>query len=187
MGFVESEAVDASTRSDPLAAASEGMQDPSECSSPNLRRGIKRRSEVLDDPVTPCSPDASSTSSSPQRRSPRVQARLTTLLRDGKAALEYKSREHAGRTWLRSFIKDNWGHSPSDPEYDRLKQRVYRSIHVYEVEVSTGAALHKPGTRLVPGGHRCRVVNPKERVRFASMTRQWKNTKMPELDYEVFQ
>ena len=109
------------------------------------------------------------------------------MVRDGKAAVEYKSTEHAGRTRLRSFIQDRWGISPRDSEYHRLKLRVYKSIKVYKVEVSTGAALQKPGTRLVPGGHRVRVVNPKERVRFASMTRQWNNTRMPELGYELFQ
>ena len=36
-------------------------------------------------------------------------------------------------------------------------------------------------------GHRCRVVNPKERVRIASRTRQYKNTRMPEMCEELFQ
>ena len=106
---------------------------------------------------------------------------------EGKAALAAKPEENAGRNWISKFIRERWGSSPGQPDYDKLKKRVHNSIAVYEAEVENGEALQKPGKGCQPGGHRCRVVNPQERVRRPSLTRPVNNTRMPELEHELFQ
>ena len=72
-------------------------------------------------------------------------------------------------------------------EIDKLRQRVNSCIKSYLEEVETGDLLEKPGRGNIPGGHRCRVVNPQERVRRPSLTRPVNNTRMPELGHELFQ
>ena len=88
---------------------------------------------------------------------------------------------------MSKYIWNRWCCSTSGAEYDKLKQHVKRCIDIFKIETRSGDALQKPGKGIVQDGHRCRVVNPKERVRFASRTRQWSNTKMPELQHELFQ
>ena len=157
------------------------------CTRAPMDRGLKRPREAIDGPTPPCSPASSSTSPSSSRRTPRVQAKLKVTVADGAAAVNFRSSGTAGRKWLSVFIHDRWGCHPGDCEYDKLKKRVQRSIRVYELEAANGEALQKPGKGKVNGGHRCRVVNPKERVRLASRTRQCRNTRMPELGQELFQ
>ena len=150
-------------------------------------RGLRPSGGVLAIPTPAQSPASSSTSSSSKRRTPRVQEKMHAAVLEGQAAANFRSLGTHGRRWLSAFISDRWDCHPGEHEYDRLAQRVKRSIKCHEVEAATGEALQKPGKRMILGGHRCRVVNPKERVRFASMTRQSNNTRMPELGYELYQ
>ena len=87
---------------------------------------------------------------------------------------------------MRSFITERWGDVVTD--YDKLRQRVTSWVKSYLEEVKTGDLLEKPGQgKNIPGGHRCRVVNPQERVRRPSLTRPVNKTKMPELGHELYQ
>ena len=147
--------------------------------SPVGSRGVKRS--------PPGSPVPSSPSSSSSRRTPRVQAKLTVTIADGEAAAKFRAAGTAGPKWLSTFIYDRWGCCTGDLEYRKLTHRVRNSISKYELEATTGDVLQKPGKGIRHGGHRCRVVNPKERVRLASRTRQGKNTKMPEMCHELYQ
>ena len=156
------------------------------CPRAPMDRGLKRPREVIDGPTPPCSPASSSTSPSSSRRAPRVQAKLHATVVDGAAAVDFRSSGAADRFWLSVFIHDRRGCRPGDAEYIKLTQRVERSIRVYKIEAANGEALQKPGRGIVNGGHRCRIVNPKERVLFASRTRQCNNTRMPEMGYELF-
>ena len=106
---------------------------------------------------------------------------------EGKEAFDFRSSSSVGCRWLSTYILKRWGAKPRDSEYSRLATRVYRSMMLYVKEKSTGQVLDKPGKHVIPDGHRCRVVKPKERVRIASVTRQVNNTLMPELQEELFQ
>ena len=111
---------------------------------------------------------------------------MYTKVLDGKAAVACKSAAADSR-WISEYICKRWGCRPGHCSYLKLRRKVYRNIKVYHAELETGDALQKPGRKVVPGGHRCKVVNPTTRVRFASRTRQWNQTKMPELQHELFQ
>ena len=136
---------------------------------------------------SPFSPPTSVTDISSSRRAPRVQAKLETKIQEGKEAQALKSSTVDGAPWMKTFIGKKWGAQPPHVNYDRLRQRTRRSIDAFSLETKTGDVLQKPGRHVIPGGHRCRVVNPKERVRIASLPRQANNTLMPELQHELYQ
>ena len=85
------------------------------------------------------------------------------------------------------YILKKWGTQPQDREYSRLARRGHRCMKLCVKEANAGEVQQKPGRHVMPGGHRCRVVNPKERIRVASVTRQANNSLMPELQHELFQ
>ena len=118
-----------------------------------------------------------------------MQAKLQTQIRIGKAAVDWRDNgieQNGARDWASGFIAETWGCQPGESDYDKLYQRVKRCIKLYEKEQATGGVLQKPDRNVVPGGNRCRVVNPQERVRVASRTRQPQRTRVPELQHELF-
>ena len=88
---------------------------------------------------------------------------------------------------LKAYIFNKRGADPKDNQYPRLARKVHRDMKLYIDEAKSGDVLQKPGRHVMPGGHRCRVVHPKERTRIASITRQVNNTQLPELQHELFQ
>ena len=138
-------------------------------------------------PPRDCKSSSSSSSPSELSRTPRVQPKLTLKVGVGTVALAHNKSVGGASGWLSTFILNRWGSRSGDPSFGSLKLHVLRSIKIAELEASTGEVLMRPGRRKVLGGSRCRVVNPKERVRLASRARQYKNTCMPELGYELYQ